>query len=46
MSFLLQSSDLGLRSRINHYLSMNVAVPLIMNCQQSFREQSNRMIYN
>jgi len=46
MSFLLQSADLGLRARLNHYLCMNLGVPMIMNCQKTFREQTNRMIFN
>ena len=46
IAYLLQSADFGLRSRLNHYLCMNASVPLIMNCQKTFRSQTDRMIFN
>ena len=46
IAFLLQSADMGLRSRLNHYLCMNAAVPLIMNCQATFRNMNFKTIMN
>ena len=37
---------MGLKTRLNHYLSQNAAVPLIMNCQVSYRSLEYRKIYN
>ena len=37
---------MGLRTRLNHYLCQNAAVPLIMNCQATFRSLEYKMIYN
>ena len=37
---------MGLRARLSYYLCQNKAVPLIMNCQETYKELNFNMKYN
>ena len=46
VAYLLQSADMGLRARLNHYLTRDVSVPLIMNNQRDFSELKIPVVFN
>jgi hypothetical protein len=45
INYLLQNSDLSLRSRIIYYQSEYFSVPLIMNCLVSYESRKEKLLY-